>query len=344
MKYKLLALGGTFDHLHKGHEAFILHAFTLADRVSIGITSKTLVREKMLATIVESYQIRRQAVMVLLERHHLLTRASFEKLEDIYGITTDNPNIEALLVTSATYDNARKINLERQKRGLKLLKIIHFNFVRGFDRRPISSEFIRIGRENREGYVFHLPKIGIGNRRISQELRIELKHPLGTLITGIEANFKIASQTLTRHAFWRQATMRIVVGDAATKSLCDIGILPDIAVIDFAIRRKKYFYNLSDLGFPDGSSMIRTRNPKGTVAQSLIGHLRRIIDEKVMNHPSAPSVICVIGEEDLATLPAILLAPLESVVVYGQPQKGLVVIRVTEEKKQDVIKILSRMN
>ena len=38
-KYRKIAVGGTFDKLHKGHEALLDAAFTMADEVLIGITS-----------------------------------------------------------------------------------------------------------------------------------------------------------------------------------------------------------------------------------------------------------------------------------------------------------------
>jgi len=42
----------------------------------------------------------------------------------------------------------------------------------------------------------------------------------------------------------------------------------------------------------------------------------------------------VTGEEDLLALPAIVLAPLGSVVLYGQYDKGVVINEVTEELKK----------
>jgi len=49
------------------------------------------------------------------------------------------------------------------------------------------------------------------------------------------------------------------------------------------------------------------------------------------------------GEEDLLTLPAVLFAPLDSVVCYGQPGKGMVLVKVTEEKKRGALKIAEKM-
>jgi hypothetical protein len=39
-------------------------------------------------------------------------------------------------------------------------------------------------------------------------------------------------------------------------------------------------------------------------------------------------LIKVIGEEDLIALPLIAYAPIDSVILYGQPSEGIVVVRV----------------
>ncbi len=49
------------------------------------------------------------------------------------------------------------------------------------------------------------------------------------------------------------------------------------------------------------------------------------------------------GEEDLTALPAVALAPTGSAVVYGLPDQGIVVIKVTPEHKQAVDTILQEM-
>jgi len=53
--------------------------------------------------------------------------------------------------------------------------------------------------------------------------------------------------------------------------------------------------------------------------------------------------IIVEGEEDLATLPAILYAPMGSAVVYGQPNEGSVLVDVTAEKKLHIEELIKRM-
>jgi uncharacterized protein (UPF0218 family) len=48
------------------------------------------------------------------------------------------------------------------------------------------------------------------------------------------------------------------------------------------------------------------------------------------------------GEEDLLTLPAILLAPLNSFVFYGQYKTGMICVTVTEEKKNEIVGIIKK--
>jgi uncharacterized protein (UPF0218 family) len=53
--------------------------------------------------------------------------------------------------------------------------------------------------------------------------------------------------------------------------------------------------------------------------------------------------IYVRGEEDLLTLPAILYAPEGSSVVYGQPDKGVVEVKIDAKTKNKVKKIIEDM-
>ena len=49
------------------------------------------------------------------------------------------------------------------------------------------------------------------------------------------------------------------------------------------------------------------------------------------------------GEEDLLTIVAVLLAPYGSMVMYGQPKQGVVVLEVKEEVKKRFREIIGRM-
>ncbi|MBI4226331.1 DUF359 domain-containing protein [Candidatus Roizmanbacteria bacterium] len=53
-------------------------------------------------------------------------------------------------------------------------------------------------------------------------------------------------------------------------------------------------------------------------------------------------LIVVKGEEDILALPAILFAPLHSVVLYGQIDMGVVMVEVTEQKKKEIQKLIKK--
>jgi hypothetical protein len=55
------------------------------------------------------------------------------------------------------------------------------------------------------------------------------------------------------------------------------------------------------------------------------------------------SAVIVEGEEDLLALVAISVAPEGSLVVYGQPNEGIVLVNVTSQKKREIADILARM-
>jgi hypothetical protein len=57
-----------------------------------------------------------------------------------------------------------------------------------------------------------------------------------------------------------------------------------------------------------------------------------------------PVRIIVDGEEDLLVIPVCIYAPENSVVMYGQPNEGLVIVHITPEIQAKVQKILDAMN
>jgi len=53
--------------------------------------------------------------------------------------------------------------------------------------------------------------------------------------------------------------------------------------------------------------------------------------------------ISVRGEEDLLTLAAVAYAPLKALVIYGQPDEGVVVVKVNRRVKSQVKKLIDEM-
>ena len=58
---------------------------------------------------------------------------------------------------------------------------------------------------------------------------------------------------------------------------------------------------------------------------------------------NSPVRIFVNGEEDLLVLPVCVHAPENSVVMYGQPHEGLVIVRITDEIRNKAQSLLDLM-
>ncbi|MCX6697287.1 MAG: GTP-dependent dephospho-CoA kinase family protein [Methanoregula sp.] len=111
------------------------------------------------------------------------------------------------------------------------------------------------------------------------------------------------------------------VGDVVTHNLQKKGIIPAIAVVDGQTMRLPCSRMPAMTG-----NCIRVENPPGTITDELT----RAIGEAVT---STPVTIFVNGEEDLAVIPLVLAAPDGTIVLYGQPHKGVVLRRVNAEAK-----------
>jgi len=150
-KYRLVAIGGTFDVLHRGHRKLLKQAFAVGNRVMIGVTSDEFVRRLHKPHKVDSYESRQKDLERLIARWRLLSRTRIVPLHDRFGPTVEDPRIQALVVSNRTIKTAYEINSKRRVRRLKPLAIVPIDLIMAEDKRPISSTRIRRGRIDREG-------------------------------------------------------------------------------------------------------------------------------------------------------------------------------------------------
>jgi len=437
--YQTIAIGGTFDRLHKGHRGFIRQAFALGSKVIIGLTSDQYVERKCkmqnatgakntpgaarrdssrgfiprdspgvkesegiypkLKT--QNYQTRKKELEGFLVAERLLDRTEIVEIDDLYGPAVEVNQIEALLVTSETIEGARLINKKRGQKGLPPLVVHTIPLVLAEDKKRITSTRIRMGEIDREGRSFLRSKResakntpgaapplagdspGVKESEsqkfkrgcISEDLRQILKKPQGRLLPGDPENHQQIANQLVKVIYELNPVMIITVGDEVTKLCNQVGLLPNLAIVDFKVRRVKKYHSLSELGFainqekdkktPQGwakhspgvkGSVTQVRNPAGHISKTLVNVVKlaihRTLKRKYITNTGVRLhrlydkreclVVKVIGEEDLAGVPAILLSPLGTVVLYGQPQEGIVVVKVTEEKKRQLLQLLDR--
>jgi pantetheine-phosphate adenylyltransferase len=150
-KFKKVAVGGTFDELHRGHKVLIDKAFEIGDKVVIGLSSDEFVSKMGKPHETASYNERCKELEAFLEASGLAEIAEIVPLNDPYGLTISGKGLEALVVSKETQKTADKINEKRQKAGLLPLEIVAVNMVPAENNAPISTTRIRSGEIDRNG-------------------------------------------------------------------------------------------------------------------------------------------------------------------------------------------------
>ncbi len=118
----------------------------------------------------------------------------------------------------------------------------------------------------------------------------------------------------------------ITVGDVVSATFLKNGYEPDMVIADFTTERtpakKEDIEKIKNYSI----DTVEIENPAGKITDELWNTIEDADD---------PLKIIVNGEEDLATLPATIFPPEGTIVAYGQPGEGIVLIEVDEEKKEE---------
>lgn len=164
---------------------------------------------------------------------------------------------------------------------------------------------------------------------LTSELRRKLKEPIGTLIRG---SFKETMKRFRNVVEKENPPSIICVGDTVSKNLMKTHIFPQLSIVDNKVMRRRI--NPVQLV---AEETIYTRNPPGTITEEAC--------KKIHEALTSPRRIKMVvdGEEDLLTLIAVLYAPENSLIVYGQPYEGIVVVKASAEKKKEVALLLKAM-
>jgi pantetheine-phosphate adenylyltransferase len=158
-RFKKVAVGGTFDELHRGHKTLLTRAFEIGDNVVIGLTSDELVSKMSKPHLTATFEERKQWLKAFLEDLGLTGRTEIVPLFDAFGSSVKDPDIEALVVSEETKPTAEKINERRKNSGLPTLEIVSISMVPSQNCGPISTTRIRRGEMDREGILLKKNRI-----------------------------------------------------------------------------------------------------------------------------------------------------------------------------------------
>lgn len=161
---------------------------------------------------------------------------------------------------------------------------------------------------------------------LPENLRDQLKEPFGILIK----NSEITKQSISKYS--AQDSLVITVGDATTDKLIELAITPSIQIVDGLEKRAKRTPPSVKV-----TTNLTCNNPAAQITQESMDAI------KLAFSSPKPVRITVVGEEDLLVLPVCVLAADDSIVMYGQPNEGLVIVKITSEIKNKAQSIIDLM-
>ena len=162
--------------------------------------------------------------------------------------------------------------------------------------------------------------------KLPEKIREQFKSPLGILLPEKNADKQHIQNYLTDNSYI------VTVGDKTTEKLIEFEIIPSLQIVDGQEKRVK-----RDPPKLENVTTITCDNPAATITDSSIDVIKKAFKLE------PPVRILVNGEEDLLVLPVCVYAPENTVVFYGQPNEGLVVVKVNQEIRNKTQELLDLM-
>jgi len=122
--YQVVALGGTFDHLHAGHKILLsMAAWISQKKLIVGVTGDALLVKKKHKQVLETISERMHRVQSFLEAFKPGIEYDVVELNDVYGPTAWDPNVQALVVSRETLPGAGSIEKLRAEKSMPRLEV-----------------------------------------------------------------------------------------------------------------------------------------------------------------------------------------------------------------------------
>jgi len=158
------------------------------------------------------------------------------------------------------------------------------------------------------------------DRRVPDDKREFFKEPLGVDLAEDDLSTLNKERTL------------ITVGDVVSLTVREHGLVPDVTIYDGMTERRE-MTEFADLVKSKGWKEVVVKNEAGTITAALTETIKNALQGR-------KQIIRVEGEEDLATIPCILLSPKGTNIIYGWPGKGMMIIETNDEIIQKAQKLM----
>jgi len=163
------------------------------------------------------------------------------------------------------------------------------------------------------------------------QVRRILKSPLGELLLDHEIPVRLRERVGGGKVY--------SVGDLTTLKLFEVGVDPDVAVVDWKTKREPSPVSERLKGELDrrGYTYLYCRNPPGEITEEAYETVLKSLGM------GGRVVVEVDGEEDLLALLYMRYGGEGSRVVYGQPDEGVVVVEVGSATVKNIEALLRQM-
>ncbi len=156
-KFSLVAMGGTFDIIHKGHLTLLSNAFDISDKVIIGITSDEFAVKKG-KILTNKYDQRFKNLTSVLTKKFPDTLFEISKLENDFGPAVLEIDVEALIVSDETSNQGTVLNELRTKKNLPPVQIVTVPMFLAKDGTRISTTRIKNSEIDIDGNLLSIDK------------------------------------------------------------------------------------------------------------------------------------------------------------------------------------------
>jgi pantetheine-phosphate adenylyltransferase len=154
-EFSLIATGGTFDIIHRGHLTLLSTAFTISDKVIIGLTSDELAKKKGKLPI-NQYEKRLENLTTVISKEFPNAIFQINKLDNDFGPAVLEKEVEALIVSDETSNQGPILNQLRAEKKLPPVKIITVPMFLAKDGTRISTTRIKNSEIDTEGNLLSI--------------------------------------------------------------------------------------------------------------------------------------------------------------------------------------------
>ncbi|WP_157927636.1 phosphopantetheine adenylyltransferase [Candidatus Nitrosotalea okcheonensis] len=151
-RFKLVALGGTFDIIHRGHIELLRNGFSISSKVIIGLTSDELARKKGKIPI-NDYPRRYKTLEDVIKKNFPNSKYVISKLDNDFGPAVLEQEVEALIVSEETSSKGKDLNKLRTERNSPPVVVIVVPMALAKDGTRISTTRIKNSEIDADGNI-----------------------------------------------------------------------------------------------------------------------------------------------------------------------------------------------